>query len=135
VLLVLWKTYGDCPNYLELSGHKGAILDLQWARDSRIIFSASADQLLASWDVESGGRIRRYIGHEDTINALAVTRRGPEIMVSGSDDGTIGIWDPRQKESVDYLDASFPVTSVTVSEAGNEVFTGGIDNDIKVQSE
>lgn len=42
------------------------------------------------------------------------------------------IWDPRQKESVDYLETSFPVTAVAMSEAGNEIFSGGIDNDIKV---
>lgn len=42
------------------------------------------------------------------------------------------IWDPRQKESVDYLETSFPVTAVAMSEAGNEIFSGSIDNDIKV---
>ena len=42
------------------------------------------------------------------------------------------IWDPRQKESVDYLETNFPITSVAISEAGNEIFSGGIDNDIKV---
>ncbi|KAL7266312.1 hypothetical protein RUND412_011148, partial [Rhizina undulata] len=130
--ILLWKTYGDCPNYLALNGHKGAILDLQWSRDSRIIFSASADALLASWDVETGGRIRRYVGHEDIVNSMDITRRGPELIVSGGDDGTIGIWDPRQKESVDYLETNFPITAVAISEAGNELFSGGIDNDIKV---
>ncbi|KAF8540717.1 WD40-repeat-containing domain protein [Trichophaea hybrida] len=130
--ILLWKTYGDCANYLELNGHKGAILDLHWSRDSRIIFSASADTMLASWDVEGGTRIRRYVGHEDVVNAMDISRRASELMISGSDDGTIGIWDPRQKASVDYLETNFPITSVAMSEAGNEIFSGGIDNDIKV---
>ncbi|KAI5843998.1 WD40-repeat-containing domain protein [Morchella snyderi] len=129
--ILIWKTYGDCPNYLSLTGHKGPVLDIQWSRDSAIIFSASTDAMLASWDVENGQRIRRYVGHEDIVNALDVTRRGPELIVSASDDGTIGIWDPRQKECIDYLDTKFPVTSVAISEAGNELFSGGIDNDIK----
>lgn len=89
---MLWKTYGDCANYLELNGHKGAILDLHWSRDSRIVFSASADTLLAAWDVEGGTRVRRYVGHEDVINVVDVARRGPEVMISGSDDGTIGVF-------------------------------------------
>lgn len=42
------------------------------------------------------------------------------------------IWDPRQKNCVDYMETSFPITAVAVSDAGNEVYTGGIDNDIKV---
>jgi len=130
--ILLWNTYGNCANYLELNGHKGAILDLHWSRDSRIVFSASADSLLASWDAENGARIRRYVGHGDIINAFDVARRGPEVMVSGSDDGTIGIWDPRQKESIDYLETKTPVTAVAMSEAGNEIFSGSIDNDVKV---
>ncbi|KAI5811437.1 putative U5 snRNP complex subunit [Peziza echinospora] len=128
----LWRTYGDCENYAVLNGHKGAILDLSWSRDNRAIFTASADALLASWDVESATRIRRYVGHEDIVNTMDVTKRGPEIILSGSDDGTVGIWDPRQKASVDYLETNFPVTAVAVSDAGSELFTGGIDNDIKV---
>ena len=148
---MLWRTYGDCANYLELNGHKGAILDLLWSRDSRVVFSASADAMLASWDVEAGVRVRRYVGHEDVVNAADLSRRASELIISGSDDGTIGvltptprgrrrrfantaalqIWDPRQKSPVDYLETSFPITAVAMSEAGNEVFSGGIDNEIK----
>jgi len=88
---VLWRTYGECENYAVLSGHKGAILDLNWSRDSRTVFTSSADSLLASWDVDTKARIRRYVGHEDIVNAMDITRRGPEMIVSGSDDGTIGV--------------------------------------------
>lgn len=42
------------------------------------------------------------------------------------------IWDPRQKLSVDYIETNFPITAVAISEAGNELFSGGIDNEIKV---
>ncbi|KAI5308305.1 hypothetical protein KEM55_006046, partial [Ascosphaera atra] len=129
---VLWKTYGQCECYGALRGHKGAVLDLQWSRDSQNIFSASADTTLASWDVVSQQRIRRHIGHEEIVNCLDVSKRGQELLVSGGDDGTIGIWDPRQKEAVDYLEVEngMPVTAVALSEAGNEIYSGGIDNDI-----
>jgi len=129
---VLWRTYGQCDNYGILSGHKGAILDLRWSRDSRVVFSASADMTIASWDLETGLRIRRHEGHEEIINCLGVSRRGEEVLVSGSDDGSIGIWDPRQKRAVDYTETDYPITSIALAEAGNELYTGGIDNDIKV---
>lgn len=130
---MLWRTYGNCENYGQITGHKGAILDLQWSRDSQFIFTASADATLASFDVDSGQRIRRHIGHEEIVNCLDVSKRGQEMLVSGSDDGTIGIWDPRQKNAVDYLETenSMPVTAVALSEAGNEIYSGGIDNDIR----
>ena len=129
---MLWHTYGECENYGILTGHKGAVLDLHWSRDSRNIFSASADMTVASWDLDSGLRIRRHIGHEEIINCLDVARRGQELLISGSDDGYIGIWDPRQKEAVDFIETDFPVTAVALPEAGNEIYSGGIDNDIKV---
>ena len=115
-----------------LTGHRGAVLDLQWSRDSEILFSASADTHLASWDLTSGTRIRRYIGHEEIVNAMDMSRRGDPLLISGSDDGTIGIWDPRTKHAADYIETGFPITAVAISEAGNEIYSGGIDNDIKV---
>ncbi|RKU40208.1 hypothetical protein DL546_001950 [Coniochaeta pulveracea] len=130
--IMLWRTYGDCENYGLLTGHKGAVLDLQWSRDSEILFSASADMHLASWDLTSGQRIRRYVGHEEIVNSLDISKRGEELLFSGSDDGTIGIWDPRTKNAADYIATDFPITAVAISEAGNEIYTGGIDNDIKV---
>ncbi|KAL8388290.1 hypothetical protein RB595_009334 [Gaeumannomyces hyphopodioides] len=130
--ILLWKAHTNCENYGILTGHKGAVLDLQWSRDSDILFSASADMHLASWDLTSGTRIRRYVGHEEVINSLDISRRGDELLVSGSDDGTIGIWDPRKKNAVDYIETGFPITAVAMSEAGNAIYSGGIDNDVKV---
>jgi Prp8 binding protein len=67
------------------------VLDLHWSRDSKVLFSASADMHLASWDVETGERIRRHPGHEEVINCMDVSKRGEEMLVSGSDDGYIGV--------------------------------------------
>lgn len=130
--ILLWNTSADCANYGSLTGHKSAILDLQWSRDSRVIFSASADITIASWDAETGQRIRRHVGHEEVINSVVASKRGEEYLISGSDDGYVGIWDPRQKEAVDFMGTDFPVTAVAIAEAGNEIYSGGIDNDIRV---
>jgi Prp8 binding protein len=90
---VLWRTYGACENFgiLPGGGHKGAILDLHWSRDSKVIYSASADTTLASWDLDTGTRIRKHIGHEEVINCMDVSKRGEEMLVSASDDGYIGV--------------------------------------------
>lgn len=46
---------------------------------------------LASWDVETGERIRKHPGHEEVINCMDMSKRGDEMLVSGSDDGYIGV--------------------------------------------
>lgn len=132
VFLVLWCNTGDCSNLGLLSGHKGAILDISFSRDSRILFSASSDTTICSWDLTTGQRIRRHQGHSDIINSICVSRRGEELLISGSDDACFSIWDPRIKHAVDYTATDFPVTAVAVAEAGHELYSGGIDNIIKV---
>jgi len=87
---------------------------------------------VASWDVETGQKIRKHEGHEGVIDCLDVSRRGMEVVVSGSDDGTVGLWDPRQKEALEYIETQYPVTAVAVSEVASELYTAGIDPDIKV---
>lgn len=42
------------------------------------------------------------------------------------------IWDTRTKDAVTFIHTDFPITAICLAEAGNELFTGGIDNDIKV---
>lgn len=52
--------------------------------------------------------------------------------MSASDDCCIGIWDPRQKDAIEFLETDLPITAVALSEAGNEIYSGGIDNAIHV---
>lgn len=105
---------------------------MQWSRDGKSIYTATADSLIGNWDAETGQRTRRHIGHEDIVNCVDVSRKGLEIIASGSDDGTIGIWDPRVKEAVDYIETNFPITAVAIGDSGTELYSGGIENDIKV---
>ncbi|KAK5737767.1 hypothetical protein LTR17_006415 [Elasticomyces elasticus] len=130
--ILLWRTTGDCANYGILTGHKSAVLDLHWSRDSQVIYSASADMTIASWALATAQRIRKHVGHEEVVNCIDVSKRGEEFIVSGSDDGSIGTWDPRQKAALDHIQTDYPITAICLAEAGNEVYSGGIDNNIKV---
>ena len=130
--ILLWRTYGDCVNFGRLNGHKSAVLSLHWSRDSLSLFSASADCTIASWDLDSGQRVRKHEGHTELVNDVTASPRGEEILISASDDGCIGIWDPRVKHAVDFIETEFPITAIAFAEAGTEIYTGGIDNDVKV---
>lgn len=99
------------------------------------IYTCSADKTLGIWDVERGERVRRWKGHTLVVNSCQVARRGPEMVVSGSDDKTIKLWDNRLKDAVQSFDDKYQVTSVCFSDAGDMIYTGGLDNEIKVRSE
>eukprot|EP01112_Ceratiomyxa_fruticulosa_P017786 TRINITY_DN5605_c0_g1_i1.p1 TRINITY_DN5605_c0_g1~~TRINITY_DN5605_c0_g1_i1.p1 ORF type:complete len:343 (-),score=65.81 TRINITY_DN5605_c0_g1_i1:14-1042(-) len=130
--IFFWNTYGDCLNYLVLPGHQGSILEVSWSGDGTKIASASADKTVAFWDVEHGERIKKCKEHNSFVNSCDVSKRGSPMIVSGSDDTSCRVWDPRVKASVHVLSHRFPVTAVAFSDAGELVFTGGIDNQIRV---
>lgn len=107
---VLWNTYGDCKNYMVLKGHKLPILELRWSRDGNSIYSCSADTSVAHFDATTGERVRKFRGHSGIVNSISTTRRGTELVCSGSDDRTIGIYDPRVgKFAVDTLECPYQV--------------------------
>lgn len=114
------------------AGHSGAVTQVKFSLDGNNLLSASTDTTLGLWDLVAGQRIRKYKGHTSFVNALSVTRRGPQIICSGSDDYTVKLWDVRKKLPTASMDSSFQVTAVSFNGTGDQIFSGGIDNDIKV---
>lgn len=73
-------------------------------------------------------------GHGSFVNSCHAARRGPAKICSGSDDCTIKIWDPRVRSQVTTLNNTYQVTAVSFNDTAEYVISGGIDNDIKVNS-
>lgn len=44
--------------------------------------------------------IKKYKGHISFVNSCCPSRRGTELLVSGSDDGSTKLWDLRTKKHV-----------------------------------
>ncbi|KAJ6807188.1 U5 small nuclear ribonucleoprotein 40 kDa protein [Iris pallida] len=131
--IFLWHVHGDCKNFAVLHGHKNAVLDLQWTADGTQIISASPDRTLRAWDVEAGGKqIKKMAEHSSHVNSCCPSRRGPPLVVSGSDDGTSKLWDLRLRGAVQTLPDKYQITAVGFSDASDKVYTGGLDNDVKV---
>ena len=55
------------------------------------IFSCSTDKTVGVWDVSTGVRVKKFKGHSLFVNSVSPTRRGNEILASGSDDGSIKV--------------------------------------------
>ncbi|CAL0322812.1 unnamed protein product [Lupinus luteus] len=130
--IFLWNVHGDCKNFMVLKGHKNAVLDLHWTTDGTQIVSASPDKTLRAWDVETGKQIKKMVEHLSYVNSCCPSRRGPPLVVSGSDDGTAKLWDMRQRGSIQTFPDKYQITAVSFSDASDKIYTGGIDNDVKV---
>lgn len=129
--IFLWNVYGDCENYNVLAGHKNAVLELHWFPDGGSIVTASADKTVGVWDTVKGKRVKKLSGHSGVVNSVHVSRRGDPLIVSGSDDSAVMLWDARERSCILALDSSYPVTAVSFSDDEQYFFSGGIDNVIK----
>lgn len=85
--ILLWRTYGECENYVLLRGHKSAVLEVHWFTSGEHILSCSADKTVRCWDAQAGVQIKRLTEHTSFVNSCCPMRRGPPLFVSGSDDG------------------------------------------------
>ena len=66
-------------------------------------------------------------GHQGVVNAID-TRN--QVLVSGSDDFTVKLWDERVRNFIASYEVDYQVTSVAFG--GNDyVYFGGLDNSIK----
>uniref|UniRef100_A0A8D2PL50 U5 small nuclear ribonucleoprotein 40 kDa protein n=1 Tax=Zosterops lateralis melanops TaxID=1220523 RepID=A0A8D2PL50_ZOSLA len=131
-LILLWNVYGDCDNFATLKGHSGAVMELHYNTDGSMLFSASTDKTVAVWDSETGERVKRLKGHTSFVNSCYPARRGPQLVCTGSDDGTVKLWDIRKKAAVQTFQNTYQVLAVTFNDTSDQIISGGIDNDIKV---
>lgn len=138
-LTALWRTYAPNTNYGLLSSHaKAPITDLQWSLSSQTIYTVAADHTLSITDVTTGERIRKIKAHREIINSVDRTMAsgsGIELVATGSDDGTVKIWEGGEdanKTPVATLEVGCPVTAVCWSADGANVYAGAIDNEIHV---
>ena len=130
--ILIWEASGTCSNLMSLNGHQSAITDICWSRKSPVLYSVAADKHLIAWDIASQQRIRKFKGHEKFINSVSVVRKGPEIILTGSDDCTLRLWDVRSKDPISGMQTEFPVLSAEFSADSSHVFSAGIDSGINV---
>ncbi|CAI4228784.1 unnamed protein product [Auanema sp. JU1783] len=130
--IFLWNVYGDCENFAILKGHNGAVMDLNFNTDSSLLFTCGTDRTLRVWDMETGACQRKFKSHDDIVNSCHPARRGPTLVSSASDDGSVKIHDVRQRLPIKNYENKFQQTSVSFNDTAELVFCAGIDNDIKV---
>ena len=74
-----------------LRGHVGAVYQLAWAADSRLLASGSKDSTVKVWNVRSNKMKEDLPGHSDEVFALDWSPSGSGAATGGK-DRVLKIW-------------------------------------------
>lgn len=112
LVLTLKQTGKIDPNAPLVTGHKGAVLDIQWCPfDDNIIASASDDAIVRVWCIPDGGLTSNLtepaaelIGHQRRVGMVAWHPSAQNILLSSGSDNRIIIWDVGTAEAVTVIE-------------------------------
>jgi len=129
------------------TGHTGSIYALCLSPDGKTLVSGGRDTTLKVWNLDTIGNYKsisptsRVIGdgllytltgHSESINCVAITPN-KQILVSGSEDNSIKLWDLATGECLATLEGQeAAVKSVAITPDGQLLVSGSADNTIKL---
>ncbi|KAG9956783.1 WD40 repeat-like protein, partial [Aureobasidium melanogenum] len=114
------------------SAHGYEVHDLSVAQDNDRFISVGGDKTVFLWDVATHQTLRRWSGHAGRVNACAFAGEGDSLVVTGSFDSTVKIWDCKQRSEKPIMtlsEAKDAVSSVSVS--GAEIMAGSVDGRVR----
>lgn len=115
------------------SAHGYEVLDLAVSEDNAKFASVGGDKSVFLWDVATATTLRRFGGHAGRVNCVDFGGEGDSVIVSGSFDGTVKVWDIKSRDSRPIMtlsEAGDAVSSVCVR--GGEIFAGSVDGRVRV---
>jgi WD40 repeat protein len=121
-------------------GHTGAcVWCLVFGATSDVLYSggggSGGDCAIVEWKLAEGGEATvtcRLRGHTDAVNSITTSPCG-RMMVSGSCDGTVVIWELTRKSKIRVLEGYTDVlTSVVWSGDGEVIVSGSEDSTMRV---
>jgi len=68
------------------------VLDVLYGPDETTIISATNDGSITEWNLETGEKVRQFVGHDGPVWSLDLGP-GNRSMASGSSDGSVMLWD------------------------------------------
>jgi WD40 repeat protein len=75
-----------------LSGHTAEVTSVAFSNDGKTLASGSKDQTIIVWDVATLKATYTLEAHTDSVNSVDFDPALDDVLVSGSDDGQILLW-------------------------------------------
>ncbi|MGA2985685.1 MAG: NB-ARC domain-containing protein [Terriglobia bacterium] len=115
-----------------LAGHSWWINGVAVTPDGKRAVSASDDETLKVWDLESGRELQTLAGHSDEVHEVAVTPDGKRA-VSASSDKTLKVWDLESGKELQTLAGhTNVVNAVAMTPDGKRAVSASWDSTLKV---
>jgi len=118
---------------LNLVGHGGPLRGLAITADGNRALTASFDYAAMVWDLEARPPqpVQRLLGHDGPVNDAAFV--GTDRALTGSDDGTLALWDLDSGEALRRLKGhAAKVVDVAVSPDGKRAASASWDRTVRV---
>ncbi len=128
--LLLFQSRSQDFNAVIQKGHGEVVKAVQFTEDGQFLLTASRDKSARLWDVQTGKEMRSYLGHEHTVNGLAIYKNQ---LATSSADGSARVWElssgkllkvPTEKERF--------LTSITWSPDGKYLAIGSYEDSVDI---
>ncbi|KAJ1526723.1 hypothetical protein ONE63_008303 [Megalurothrips usitatus] len=106
-------------------GHSAPVHRCHFTPDNTHIASFSDDKTVRLWDIPSEKQVSIFSDHQDYVRAGAVNPSSPDILLSGSYDRFVRMYDTRTNGQVLRVDHEAPVESILFLPSGGIFLSAG----------
>jgi len=115
-----------------LKGHNSPISAIAVTPDGKKIISASFDNTIKIWDIQSRKEIYTFTAHDQSISDITVTLDGKKI-ISASRDKTVKVWDLEFiSKQTSLIENQTSVNDVVITSDGRQAIFCSPNNLIKI---
>lgn len=116
----------------ELTGHRGAVLDLAFSPHGALLAAGVVDGTVALWDVQRKTKKAELIGHTGPVNGVAFSPDGTTLATAAHDE-LLMLWDVRRARHLATLPGHQSwVRNVTFSPDGRTLASASIDRTVRL---
>lgn len=111
-------------------GHSKRVSAIAISSDGKNVVTGSADKTAKLWDVSESPTTTKLTGHSKPVLCVAFSPKAEsKFFASGSEDGTINLWDSNGTQPVLTLrgQPATPILAVAISPDGQTLASGGAD--------